>query len=87
MENIICCPFCGAEYMPGEIFLPKHFLGQPKCINKNDDNKIIDFKGIKQDLEETYTCDNCNSIFKVKANIQYEIEKVVNLQNSYIQKL
>ena len=48
---------------------------------------ISPIEDIKQDLEETYTCDNCNSIFKIKANIQYKTEKVVNLQNSYIQKL
>lgn len=33
--QVIRCPQCGAEYLPGEIYLPKYFLGQPKNVSKD----------------------------------------------------
>lgn len=83
----IKCPYCGAEYLPGEIFLPKHFLGQPKDIEKDFRGIILEYSGIEQDLTESYTCDYCKNIFSVKADIRYKVEEKVDLSNSYIQKL
>ena len=34
-KNSIKCPHCGREYLPGEIFMPKSFLGQPKNVIKH----------------------------------------------------
>jgi hypothetical protein len=33
---VIECPKCGKEFLPGEIYLPKHFLGQPDSILRNN---------------------------------------------------
>ena len=41
-----------------------------KYIEKDFQVKIIDYEGLKQTLTETYTCDKCKNIFKVKANIE-----------------
>lgn len=86
-KDIIYCPYCDAEYLPGEIFLPKHFLGQPKNVEKDFQGKILDYEGIKQNVVETYTCDKCKNIFKVKANIDYKVTKELDLTNAYTQKL
>ena len=86
-REIIRCPYCGAEYLPGEIFLPKHFLGQPKNVEKDFQGKILYNEGLEQDTIETYTCDYCKSIFEVKADIRYKVEEKINLKNAYVQKL
>lgn len=85
--QIIRCPYCDAEYLPGEIFLPKYFLGQPQEIEKDYRGKILYSDGIEQDLNEVYTCDYCKSIFNIKAEIRYKVEEKLNLQDAYIQKL
>lgn len=74
-EFMIKCPKCGREFLPCEIFLPDYFLGKAKQIIRDDDGSIISFSGIEQDLEEDYVCENCNTSFKVRAKIDYEIIK------------
>lgn len=39
--NKIKCPFCDTEYLPGEIYLPKHFLGQPIDIERDIAGNIL----------------------------------------------
>ena len=85
--QIIRCPYCSAEYLPGEIFMPKYFLGQPKDIEKDFQGKILDYDGLKQDLTETYTCDKCMSNFRVTANITYSVKEEFEAKNTYVQKL
>lgn len=85
--QIIRCPYCGAEYLPGEIFLPKHFLGQPKNISKDFTGKILEYEGLPQNLVETYTCDKCLSNFKVIANIIYTVKEEFESKDTYTQKL
>lgn len=88
-KNAIICPNCGAEYNPGEIFLPRHFLGQPIEVLKDSNGKIKSvIEGTKQDLEETYICDMCESEFKVSAKIEYETELLFKKRKTdYIQQL
>ena len=71
---MIKCPNCETEYLPGEIFVPKYFTGQPKDIEKDYMGKIIWSEGIKQDLVESYICDKCGKSFVVKANITYDVK-------------
>lgn len=87
--DIIKCPACGAEYLPGEIFLPKHFLGQPKEVIKDLYGKIKAVAGgIEQDLEESYVCDKCDSEFVVIPTIKYKTELIFKRKKTdYIQKL
>lgn len=81
------CPFCGAEYLPGEIFLPKHFLGQPKEVTRDYRGKILDIFGVDQDTSERYVCDRCTSVFTVDAIIDYRIEREAERKEVYKQKL
>ena len=70
--NIIKCPYCGCEYLPGEIYVPNELVGQPVDIERTADHRIQFAFGKKQDLNETYTCDACNRTFKVKCNMSFE---------------
>lgn len=70
-QDTIKCPCCDWEYLPGEIYLPKHFLGQPLEITHTTDGKIDLYEGIEQKLNETFICNNCNKPFKIKATITY----------------
>lgn len=65
----IICPVCGRQYLPGEIYLPKNFLGQPKYVEKDCSGKIIFADGGDMCLKETYQCDKCDTTFEVVANI------------------
>lgn len=74
MYKYIRCPNCRCEYLPGEIFDPKHFLGQPKNIVRNSVGEILGCEGIEQDTTETFTCVKCNTDFKVTAKINFVLE-------------
>jgi transposase-like protein len=68
-EHIIKCPYCGKEYFPSEIYVPKNFLGTA-CHMGCD----IYF-GEDMDLLESYTCDSCNNLFSVEATITFNSKK------------
>ena len=70
--NYVICPYCGCQYLPGEIFSPKYFLGQPKNIIRNIKGEILGSEGIDMDLSETFTCEVCNKDFDVKAKIEFK---------------
>lgn len=74
-EFVIKCPKCGYNYLPGEIYLPEHFLGQPKHIEKEGSTgRIMYYSGIPQDPEEVYTCDKCHTTFLVDTKMSFETE-------------
>ena len=68
-NHIIKCPYCTAEYFPSEIFIPKSFLGTACHIDNNS------YFGKDMDLSESYTCDNCNNIFIVEAEVKFISKK------------
>lgn len=74
MYKYIRCPNCRCEYLPGEIFDPRHFLGQPKNIVRNSIGEILGCEGIEQDTTEMFTCMKCNTEFKVTAKINFVFE-------------
>ena len=71
MNKFISCPKCNYQYLPGEIFDPKYFLGQPKHIIRNSIGEILGYEGIAMDLTETFTCEHCNEEFEVTAKINF----------------
>lgn len=87
--EIIHCPKCDAEYLPSEIFLPDIFLGKTNPVIKDENGKIIDFAGKSMDLHENYTCDYCNTTFKIRTQIQFftEINNTENFSEDYVTKL
>lgn len=87
--EIIKCPVCEYEYLPSEIFVPNHFLGKVSFVDRDVSGRILDYNGTEVDLTETYTCDNCNSIFDITARVQYAVElnKLENFDEDYSTEL
>lgn len=69
LNHILVCPYCGKKYFPGEVFMPKNFLGTAFFV---DDDMYI---GKGMDLTETYTCDSCSNIFGVRAEVTFTCSK------------
>ena len=74
--ELIECPRCGYEYLPAEIFIPKYYFGTPKDIERDSRGKIMSYEGTSVDLFEKYTCDNCNTEFRVVSKLQLTTEDV-----------
>lgn len=89
MEKYIRCPACGCEYTTGEIFLPKHFVGQHKNVSRDYTGRIVElYGGVDQNLTEVYTCDKCGITFSVEADINYKTEQLSKKEaTAYKQKL
>lgn len=83
-KYIIICPNCGAEYLPGEIYLPKYFFGNIKDVVKDRDGKIISFYGKEIDTDEYYTCDYCSHKFSVKSTFKLKVEPVEEFKEEYV---
>lgn len=85
-SNRVICPNCETEYLPGEVFLPKQFLGQPKEVERDITGKVIYNDGIDQDLEEDFVCVKCGKQFHIKASITYEtsIDKKKDMTEDYV---
>ena len=81
--NKIKCPFCDTEYLPGEIYLPKHFLGQPIDIERDIAGNILWSDGVPQNLTESFICHHCNKKFKVEAEISYKTSLEANIDEPY----
>lgn len=74
--EIIICPYCGREYLPSEIFLPKSFLGDARSIVRTTAGKIDTFFGKSMDLKEEYECDKCQGKFSVGARVSFYTKKI-----------
>lgn len=74
-KTIIVCPRCGMEYMPAEIYYPDEFLGHPTNIIKLG-NKILTADTPDMNLEEEYVCNECNTKFKVEAEVTFKTKEV-----------
>lgn len=79
--NTIVCPGCDTEYLPGEIYLPKHFLGQPKDIERDIMGKIILADGIEQNLTENFVCPKCGKHLVIEADVKYKV--TVDSRNNF----
>ena len=81
-DHIIKCPYCNREYFPGEIFMPKSFLGSAFHLSET---LVL---GSDMDLEETYNCDACNGFFKVEATVNFIVktEPYGNFDELFTQK-
>lgn len=68
-DHIIKCPYCNREYFPGEIFMPKSFLGSAFHLSET---LVI---GSDMELKESYNCDSCNGHFNVEATVNFIVNK------------
>jgi hypothetical protein len=73
---IIRCPHCGAEYLPGEVYMPGALIGQPDDIVRDSLGRILYEDYFSEDrepnLEEHFTCDYCDKPFVIEATITYK---------------
>ena len=72
---IIRCVHCGAQYLPGEIYLPGSFIGRAEDIVKDSLGKILyeDYQeGKEPDMIEHFICDYCDKPFIVEATVTYK---------------
>lgn len=72
---IITCKHCGAQYLPGEIYMPGAFIGKPEDIVKDSLGRILyeDYQANNEpDMVEHYTCDFCNKPFIIEATLTYK---------------
>ena len=85
LKQTIKCPYCDTEYLPSEIFLPKHFLGQEHDVERDTLGQVLYYEGIDADHSETYICDKCNKQFKVEAEIKFNVteDNRNNLNENY----
>lgn len=72
----IKCPHCGAEYLPGEIYLPGALIGHPDDVVKDALGRVIyedyDVSSHEPDMIEHFICDYCDKPFIVEATITYK---------------
>jgi hypothetical protein len=73
---VIRCPHCGAEYLPGEIYMPGSLIGQPDEVVRDSLGKIIyeDYHTETREpgLTEHFICDYCEKPFVVEATVTYK---------------
>lgn len=75
-KTTIRCPYCGYEYLPGEIYIPEDFVGQPKNIIKDEEGNVLGFDEADMNTEETFICDHCGKKFKVDASVTFKTEPI-----------
>lgn len=71
----IVCPYCGREYLPAEIYIPKAFMGKPMDVERTREGKIDNFNGPLMDTAEEYICDGCGETFQVRASVSFKTFK------------
>ena len=88
-QYLIRCPVCGQEYLAAELFLPTDLLGKPTDIVKRNDGKLDFYMGEKPSYTTEYCCDNCNTNFRVRARIYYDVttNDYDNFDKDYTSKL
>lgn len=78
-SSVIRCPLCGAEYLPGEIYMPGSLIGQPDEIVKDSFGRILyeDYGTATRepDMIEHFTCEYCEKPFVIEAAITYRTKE------------
>ena len=76
---LIRCPHCGAEYLPGEIYMPCSLIGQPDEVVRDSLGKIIyedyDTPDREPNTEEHFVCEYCEKPFIIEAIITYKTKE------------
>lgn len=87
--EVITCPKCGYEYLPAEIFIPKAFFGKPENIKRDEKGKIVGFSKSSVDNHEVYTCDKCDTTFRITARLTFltDIKDSLNFNEDYSDSL
>ncbi len=75
-KTTIRCPHCNTEYLPGEIYFPNDFVGQPTHIVKDENGNVLGYDGEDMQTSEFFVCDHCGKKFKVDASVTFRTEPV-----------
>ena len=68
--NYIKCPYCGREYTPSEIYVPKYFFGYPYNIMRNE----------KEEISRTlYKCPYCEKTYTNVTRYEVHLRTHVSL--------
>ena len=86
LMKVIKCPYCGAEYLPSEIFMSEDLLDKTYTIHKSKEGIIEFAEGDDAELLESYICDYCDKQFKVYANIEY-VSMKDDIEEEYVTRL
>lgn len=86
-KDIVTCPVCGREYLLSEIFIPAYLLTKAEFIKRDMNGKIIDYVGMPAELTECYTCDQCDSVLKVKLSMTADVNIDAASNSEYEMKL
>ena len=87
---VIRCVHCGAEYLPGEVYMPGALIGQPEDIVKDSLGRLLyeDYsEGKEPDMIEHFICDYCDKPFIVEATVTYKTmveEPEKDFTNQYV---
>lgn len=77
--SIIHCPHCGAQYLPGEIYMPNSLIGQPDEVVKDSFGKILyeDYytEMREPDMVEHFVCEYCEKPFIIEATVTYKTKE------------
>lgn len=69
---LIICPHCGAQYLPGEIYMPGAFIGRPVEVVKDSLGALVytDYKKVENmpNNSEHFICDYCDKPFEIEAS-------------------
>ena len=76
---VIKCPHCGAEYLPGEVYMPNSLIGQPDEVVRDALGKIIyeDYEtpAREPDMIEHFSCEYCDKPFIIEATVTYKTKE------------
>lgn len=78
-RQVVKCPKCSYEYLPGEILFPDQVLGKPSLssIIRDPLGHILYEEYDEQPLaEDTFTCYNCNTPFKINIELKLKASDV-----------
>lgn len=71
-ELLVICPNCGAQFLPGEIYMPEAFIGHPVEVVRDSFGMLVyaDYKKIDNmpNRTERFICEYCDKPFEVEAS-------------------
>ena len=78
----IRCPYCGAEYLPEEIFVPSEIFGKPKIV-KDENGRIEYISKDEGSLSEEYFCDYCQNKFVTTLEFDFTTRMVEDFSEDF----
>ena len=78
----IKCPYCGAEYLPEEIFVSSEVFQKPKIL-KDAQGRIEFTDKDESPLVEEYECDYCHNKFTTTLEMSFQTKLVEGFKEEF----